>query len=291
MVKKIIVTGSGGQLGQEFYALKDSFEGYEIHFFNRANLDIADREAVIELFNKINPGYCINCAAYTAVDKAEQDSDAAFNINATGAQNLAAACAKQGTKLIHFSTDYVFDGWAKTPYKEDDKKAPLGVYGSSKASGEELVVAAAPESIIIRTSWVYSVYGSNFVKTMVRLMTEKQQVIVVADQWGSPTYAADLANAVLQIIENENWVSGLYQYSNEGVINWFQFAEAIKNYLGSSCVVHPISTDQYPTPTPRPKYSAMSKEKFVATFGLTLIPWRQSLHACLGKLQDTTLSK
>jgi len=288
MVKKILVTGSNGQLGQEFKALQKAFPDFKFYFLTRGDLDISNREEVARVFNNIAPHFCINCAAFTGVDAAEKEAQKSFAINATGAENLALASKGSNTKLIHFSTDYVFNGTAKMPYKEDSERAPLGIYGASKAKGEELVLDALPESIVIRTSWVYSVFGNNFVKTMVRLMSERDQLAVVADQQGSPTYAADLAEATMHIIKAQNWVGGIYHYSNDGAINWFQFASAIKELTGATCTINPIATAQYPTPAARPAYSVLAKEKIVATYGIQLLPWRESLQVCLARLTAAT---
>ncbi len=282
-MQKIVVTGSNGQLGQELQALSNLFLQKQFYFFNRTDLDISDKEAVNKIISDLKPDYCINCAAYTAVDKAETEPETAFKINASGAENLAAACAQHNTKFIHVSTDYVFNGAATFPYKEDDATHPIGVYGASKLRGEELVMAANPEAIIIRTSWVYSVYGNNFVKTMVRLMNSKEEINVVNDQWGTPTYAADLAAALLHITA-QKWSPGVYHFSNEGVINWFQFASAIKDCIHTFCKVHPITTAEYPTLTARPHYSVLAKEKIQTTFNLELVPWQESLCKCLDKL-------
>ncbi|HZH96225.1 MAG TPA: dTDP-4-dehydrorhamnose reductase [Flavisolibacter sp.] len=285
MVQNIIVTGSNGQLGRELQAVSNEFPSYKFHFFSRAELDIANQEQVAKVFENIAPHYCINCAAYTAVDKAEGERDAAFNINAGGARNLAAACTQHKAGFIHISTDYVFDGSATSPYKETHPTNPLGVYGASKLKGEENVFEANPESIIIRTSWVYSVYGSNFVKTMVRLMKDKPTLNVVADQWGCPTSAADLATAIMMVIPHATWTPGIYNFSNEGVINWFQFAEAIRDHIMSPCIVYPIPTTQYPTPAARPKYSVLDCQKIKDTFGIQATPWQSSLKICLDSLE------
>jgi len=283
-MKTILVTGSNGQLGQELQALSAQYPQYHFFHFSRQELNIADAAQVKEAFIKIKPQFCVNCAAFTAVDKAETAPEAAFLINESGVDNLAAACSLAGAKLIHISTDYVFDGSGSVPYREDDATNPLGVYGASKLAGEKAILGRLPESVIIRTSWVYSIYGSNFVKTMVRLMHEKPSLNVVSDQWGSPTHAADLAAAIMHIIEAAQWTPGIYNFSNDGVTNWHQFAEAIRSAIGSACTVSPIATEQYPTPAARPKYSVLSKEKITDTFGMTLLPWQQSLDECLKKL-------
>lgn len=284
MMKKIIVTGANGQLGKELQDLSSKFPEYTFYFFSRAELDIADINQVENIFNKIQPSCCINCAAYTAVDKAESESAAAFRINADGVKNLAEASVQHQTKLIHISTDYVFDGSNSDPYKEDHTTGPINVYGASKLKGEELCKQANPASIIIRTSWVYSTHGNNFVKTMVRLMEAKPELKVVDDQWGSPTYAADIAEAIMHIIQSNSWLPGIYHFSNDGVTNWYEFAKEIKESIQSSCLVLPIPTEQYPTPARRPQYSILDKEKIKTKYNIQLVPWKKSLHNCLNKL-------
>ena len=283
-MKNILVTGSNGQLGQELQELSKRLGDYRFLFYSRSELDIADAKQVTKVFAETAPDYCINCAAYTAVDKAEMERENAFAVNASGPANLAAVCKQTGTRFIHISTDYVFDGSGSEPYREEDTTGPLGVYGASKLEGETKSIAANPDAVIIRTSWVYSIYGANFVKTMMRLMSTKPGISVVEDQWGSPTWAADLASAIMDIIESNKWIPGIYHYSNEGKINWFQFADEIRVYTRSSCTVAPITTEQYPTPAPRPKNSLLSKEKIKRTYGVVIHPWKASLHACLDRL-------
>lgn len=282
----IIVTGANGQLGQELQRLAPDYPAYTFHFYSRAELDIADAEQVHRVFAAQSPAYCINCAAYTAVDKAESDKEAAYSINADAPKTLATACKDQGARFIHISTDYVFNGEGEQPYKEDDPTDPVNLYGASKLTGEELALQVNPDSVVIRTSWVYSSYGNNFVKTMLRLMQSRTEINVVADQTGSPTYAADLAEAIIQMIASGEWKGGVYHFSNEGVITWHEFAEAIQRYTHLDCTVHPIPTAQYPTPAKRPRYSVMAKEKIQQTYGITLVPWRSSLYRCLDLLKE-----
>lgn len=282
---KILVTGAGGQLGSELRDIAPYFPQHEFFFAGRKELDIADEKSIKNVFSVFAPDYCINCAAYTAVDKAETEKEQAFAVNATAVKNTAKASRQQATKLIHISTDYVFDGTATEPYKEEDTTNPLSVYGQSKLQGEIEVQKEAPSSVIIRTSWVYSSYGNNFVKTMLRLMQSRPEINVVDDQYGSPTYAADLAKALLDIIDKTNWQPGIYHYSNEGVTTWYGFAEAIKKMSGSACAVHPITTDQYPTAAKRPRYSVLNKEKIKTVFHVQLPYWEESLRTCLHKLE------
>jgi dTDP-4-dehydrorhamnose reductase len=283
----ILVTGSNGQVGSELQELSVSFPQYSFRFFSRTELAIDDGAAIRNIFATVKPDYVINCAAYTAVDKAESEKEQAIAINATAAGLLAKACRQAGAKFIHISTDYVFNGESETPLKEDAPVLPVNFYGQSKWKGEQEAIRENAESIIIRTSWVYSCYGKNFVKTMLRLMGEKEQVSVVADQYGSPTYAADLAEAIMLIISSGIWLPGIYHFSNEGVINWAEMAEEIRRQINSACTVQFITTEQYPTPAKRPRFSVMDKHKIVAAYNITLRPWQQSLQKCLRKLQHT----
>jgi dTDP-4-dehydrorhamnose reductase len=234
-----------------------------------------------DYFSVYHPAYLINCAAYTAVDRAEQEKDLAFQVNGEAVGVLAAICKENHTKFIHISTDYVFDGTATEPYKEDSPTNPQSVYGSSKLEGEKQAFEFNPDSIIIRTSWVYSEYGKNFVKTMVNLMKEKEEISVVNDQVGSPTYAADLAEIILQIVSSGKWIPGIYHFSNEGIISWFDFAVVIKELIGSHCKINPIPTYQYPTPAKRPAYSVLDTSKIRETFAVLLKNWKESVKACI----------
>lgn len=284
MKQKILVTGANGQLGSELKSVADAFPLFDFVFLTKEDLAIHDEAAVQQAFQSLHPQYCINCAAYTAVDKAETEKEAAFRVNAEAVGILAAACRKFNTRFIHVSTDYVFDGIATTPYKTDDPTDPQGVYGASKLEGEKLAMQHNSESIIIRTSWVYSEFGKNFVKTMLRLMSEKKVIGVVNDQKGSPTYARDLATAIMEIIYSQQWQAGTYHFSNEGIISWFDFAVTIGELSGSSCQVNPIPSSAYPTPAKRPAYSAMDISAIHRTFGIQLKPWKESLEACLGRI-------
>jgi dTDP-4-dehydrorhamnose reductase len=300
---KILVTGSDGQLGKELKGLAASFShpiaiGFEFIFLSKEDLPIHHFESVKNIFNVHRPQYCINCAAYTAVDKAESEKDLAFQINGEAVGILATVCKEYDCRFIHISTDYVFDGTASVPYKEDSSTNPQSVYGASKLEGEDLAMQFNPGSIIIRTSWIYSQFGKNFVKTMLRLMNEKEEVGVVNDQFGSPTYAADLAETILQIITGlpthlpiaigtPLTTHGIYHFSNEGVISWYEFALAIKELSGSKCKVNPITTPQYPTPAKRPAYSVLDKTKIQQTFGISLKDWKQSLETCLQRIKKS----
>jgi dTDP-4-dehydrorhamnose reductase len=285
--KRILVTGANGQLGQEIQRIATAYPGYEFEFLTREMLSIENDAQIKEKFKKIQPAFCINCAAYTAVDKAETDKDAAHSINAKAVGLLAIASKQHGARFIHVSTDYVFDGNATQPYKVNAPVNPQGVYGATKLEGEKLALSSNPESIIIRTSWVYSEFGKNFVKTMMRLMKEKESLNVVNDQSGSPTYAFDLAEAILEIISSGKWKAGIYQYSNTGIITWYEFALAIRELINAKCTVNPIPTSGYPTPAKRPAYSAMDTSLIANTFDIKLKPWKERLSACIDRLNTT----
>jgi dTDP-4-dehydrorhamnose reductase len=282
---QILVTGSNGQLGNELKECISSYRQFQFLFFDREQLPINNTQKVESILKEHQPMYLINCAAYTAVDKAESELELANEINGTAVGVLASAAQKNGTRFIHISTDYVFNGNASEPLNEGDEVDPVNAYGASKLLGEQLAFHNNPESIVIRTSWVYSFYGKNFVKTMMRLMNEKESIGVVNDQVGSPTYAADLAKAIMQIITSNKWVPGIYNFSNEGVISWFDFANEIKRLINSSCIVNPLTTEQFPTPAKRPKYSVLDKTKIQKTFSVQLTDWRQSLKECVDKLK------
>lgn len=282
---KILVTGANGQLGKELKQLSSSFPQFEFQFLSREDLPIHHFELVRNFFNAYHPAYLINCAAYTAVDRAESEKELAFQVNGEAVGVLAAVCKEKNCRFIHISTDYVFDGTVTTPYKEDHPTNPQSVYGASKLEGEQQAFQFNPDSIVIRTAWVYSEFGKNFVKTMLKLMSEREELSVVSDQVGSPTYAADLAAAILHIISSGKWQAGIYNYSNEGVISWYDFAVAIKELAGSNCKVNAIPTSAYPTPAKRPAYSVLDKSKIMATFDLPIPGWKKSLVTCLKRIK------
>ena len=279
--KNILVTGANGQLGMEFRELQKEFPLFRFLFASKDELSITDSTSIRSYFSQHAIDHCINCAAYTAVDKAETEKDIALQVNAAAVGNLAAVCKEYKTTFIHFSTDYVFNGTATEPYKPTDSTDPVNFYGQTKLEGEEFALTNNSDSIIIRTSWVYSSFGKNFVKTMLRLMAEKESIGVVADQYGCPTYAADLAHAVMQIISHDKIQPGIYHYCNTGIINWHQFATAVKEISNSSCMVNPIATSDYPTPASRPAYSALDNGLIAATFDLRIPGWRESLEQCI----------
>lgn len=281
--KTILVTGSGGQLGMEIWKLSDKYPSYNFLFTTKDQFAIDDFDQVKKFFEQQQIDVCINCAAYTAVDKAESEKEKAFSINADAAGNLANVCKAHQTQLIHISTDYVFNGNSTTGYKEADKISPINIYGESKLRGEELVLNNSPSAIIIRTSWVYSSFGNNFVKTMLRLFKERENINVVNDQYGCPTYAADLAGAIMMIVEQTDLdaKNGIYNYCNEGIITWYQFAQAIKEIVNSNCTINPIPTTSYPTPARRPQYSVLDTSKIKETFGISIANWKDGLIECL----------
>ncbi len=283
----ILVTGANGQLASELKELSSNLPGFKFLFTSKEDLPIEDVIALKSYFKNQPIQYCINCAAYTAVDKAESDWEKAFLINAEAVGNLAAICKMHDAKFIHISTDYVYDGSTAAPLKETDATGPLNVYGSSKLKGEDLALEKNPSSLVIRTSWVYSSYGANFVKTMLRLFKEKDKLNVVSDQIGSPTYAADLAAVIVLFIQkNENGqsLSGIYNYSNRGVTTWYEFALAIKELSNSPCGILPTITSAYPTPAQRPLYSVMDTSKVNGALQIDIPFWKDSLKKCMDKL-------
>jgi len=290
---KIFVTGANGQLGRELRVLAPESPQYDFFFFDRSTFPVEDPGAAQAFLTREHPAWLINCAAYTAVDKAESEKETAFEINGDAPGYLADACRKTSTRLIHISTDYVFDGSSATPLKETDPTGPVNTYGASKLEGERQALQQYPDgTLIIRTSWVYSEFGNNFVKTMIRLMKERPAINVVSDQIGTPTYAADLAAAILHIIgrstaapeHNPTFTPGLYHYSNEGQISWYDFALAIRDAIGSTCSVNPIPTAQYPTPAKRPHYSLLDKTRIREIYAIPIPDWYPSLLACLRRL-------
>lgn len=292
-MKKILITGANGQLGSELQELSVLYaDRFQFLFTDRSAFPLDEEKQMEAYFALHQPAYCINCAAYTAVDRAEVEQDLAMQVNGIAVGSIARLCTSYATRLIHLSTDYVFDGNSSVALSEDAPVHPVNFYGFSKLKGEELAVRFAPSSIIIRTSWVYSSYGNNFVKTMIRLMHQRPQIKVVADQIGAPTYAADLAKAILQIIEllelpgGESRSGGIYHYCNSGKISWFDFAMAIRNKIHATCEVLPIPSSEYPTPAKRPAFSLMATHKISQEFGIEITPWEESLDSCLLKLQQ-----
>ncbi len=283
----ILVTGANGQLGSELQMLSKDYN-YNFFFADRNTLDITNEKAINNFTQINNIDIIINCAAYTAVDKAENDKVNADKVNHLATEYLAQIAKVKNIKLIHISTDYVFDGKNYKPYNEDDITNPNGVYGYTKLAGEQAMQTINPKnSIIIRTSWVYSSFGANFVKTMLRLGKEKEQLRVIFDQVGTPTYAKDLAKAILDIIPNiKNKKVEIYNYSNEGVLSWYDFAKEIMRMAKLECQIDPIETKEYPTPATRPHYSLLNKAKIKKEFGIKIPYWKDSLDACLTTLEE-----
>ncbi len=293
MQHTILVTGANGQLGMELALLVSQYPAFHFVLTTRQDLPLDNFDLINKLIDKHQPKYVVNCAAYTAVDKAESDKELAHRINAEAPGVIAAACRRNNSKLIHISTDYVFNGNGQRPYKEDDPTDPVNYYGESKLLGEQQVMLQNPASIIIRTAWVYSQFGKNFVKTILRLVGEKEAINVVSDQYGTPTYAADLAETIMQIItvlDSETDPTGtshagIYHFSNNGIINWHEFALAIRDISGSKCKVNPIPASDYPTPARRPAYSVLDKSKISKEFNISIKPWRERLEACIKRIE------
>ena len=286
---RILICGANGQLGSEINELSSSFANLEFVFSDLPELDICNREMLAQFVSENQIKGIINCAAYTAVDKAEDDFKIAELVNATAVGNLVAIAEEQNLKLIHISTDYVFDGAVHIPYAEDCEVSPIGVYGATKRKGEEFVINSASESIVIRTSWLYSTFGNNFVKTMMRLGEEREELGVIFDQVGTPTYARDLAKTCLEIFSKEEKLDlkeKVYHFSNEGVASWFDFSKAIMEMGNINCNVKPIETKDYPTPAKRPHYSVMNKGKIKTDFGIEVPYWRDSLKECIEILKQ-----
>ena len=283
-IKKILVTGANGQLGSELKVLAPNYPQFDFIFTDIEDFPLDQTEVIISNFKNIQPDAVINCAAYTAVDKAEQEVEVADAINHLAIATLASLCKESGTKLLHISTDYVFDGTSAIAYKEDDQPNPKSVYGVTKLAGELACLKNCPESIIIRTAWVYSEFGNNFVKTMLRLMSERESLGVVNDQVGSPTYAADLAQVILTILDSQKWEAGMYHYSNAGEISWYDFAQDIKEIGQKTCEIKGIPASSYPTPAARPPYSLLDKSKIKAVYGIEPIDYKISLEKMMASL-------
>lgn len=278
----VLVTGANGQLGQALQSIAGNYRSIDFVFCSSSDLDITNKENCETVFNKINPDYCINTAAYTAVDKAESEPDKAQLINVFGVKNIAETCKEFDVKLIHISTDFVFDGTKNAPYNETDLPNPKGVYGQTKLDGEKAIQEVFSNYFIIRTSWVYSQFGNNFLKTMLRLASERDTISVVNDQIGTPTNAVDIAEALVQIILTDNQQPttnnyGIYHFSNEGQCSWYDFAKEIFRENNISINLQPIPTTSYPTPAERPKYSVLDKSKIKRVFGIEVKDWKERL--------------
>ncbi len=287
----ILVTGANGQVGSELQVLAANYPNWTFFFTDSSDLDITDSNVVFSFFKDNTPDACINCAAYTAVDKAESDEDTAYQVNVIGSKHLAEACSVHQTQLVQISTDYVYHNDQNTPFKETDTTNPQSVYARTKLEGEQIAARILPTTIIIRTSWVYSSFGHNFVKTMRRLGEERDQLGIVFDQIGTPTYARHLADAILQMlakIANDEIADvharGIYHYSNEGVCSWYDFAKAIFELSNIECTTKPIESSAYPTPAKRPPFSVLNKDKIKTNFDIEIPYWKEGLKECLDLL-------
>lgn len=287
-MKTVLITGANGQLGQALKQIAGDYPAFSFLYTDYTELDITNEEAVNAFFAQQEIHACINCAAYTAVDKAEAEEELAFRLNFEAVMHLANACQTNNARFIQISTDYVFDGKKNTPYTEEDDTDAQSIYGSSKLRGEATALGVNEDTIVIRTAWLYSQYGVNFVKRMRELMQEKDSLNVVFDQAGTPTYAVDLAQVLLSVlskaIDAPGTLGGVYHYSNEGVTSWYDFAIAIRDMSGLSCNIQPVTSDKYPTAAKRPAYSVFNKQKIKETFGLEVPYWRESLAVCLKHL-------
>jgi len=279
-----VVFGASGQLGQCLKRVSEERNIAGIVFPAEDQANILDTEKLRTVFEQHKPDYCINCAAYTAVDKAEDELELARKINKDGAENLARLCGEFGTTLIHISTDFVFAGTGNEPLSETDEAAPISVYGLTKLEGEQVIPPHTERYFILRTSWLYSEYANNFVKTMLKLGREREELRIIWDQIGSPTYAIDLAGCILTIIEDQNQQYGIYHYSNEGVASWYDFATAIFELSNTPVRTVPIRTAEYPTKATRPAFSVMDKTKAKTNLGVAIPHWRESLKVCLSRL-------
>ena len=283
-MSSILVFGAAGQLGQCLQHVAKERNTAGLVFLPEAEANILDEKVLQTVFARYQPAYCINCAAYTAVDKAEEEVEIARRVNKDGAANLARLCDEYGATLIHISTDFVFAGTGNQPLRETDEAAPISMYGLTKLEGEQAIAAHTSRFFILRTSWLYSGYASNFVKTMLRLGRERDELKVIWDQLGTPTYAIDLAGCIFTIVESQSRQFGLYHYSNEGVTSWYDFAKAIFELGNVPVRTLPIRTAEYPTKATRPAYSVMDKTKIKTALQLTIPHWRDSLKECLSRL-------
>lgn len=281
---RILVTGANGQVGRELRELAALHPEIEFFFQGREDMPLTNFEMIRTVFQTLQPDVLINCAAYTAVDQAEQEREMAFQVNAEAVGVMAALCHEHGCRFIHISTDYVFPGDANSPYVETDTTGPLNVYGASKLAGEQQAIALNPDAIVIRTSWVYASHGKNFVRTMVRLMTERTEVKVVNDQRGRPTYAKDLAGVLLTLATMKEVPGGIYHFANAGAATWFEFAATIGRQIVTSCAVLPIPSSAFPTPAKRPAYGVLDTSKIEALTGIRPRPWEEAVGECLDKI-------
>lgn len=280
-MKTILVTGSKGQLGNEMQLAAVRYPQFNYLYTDVDELNICDKMALNAFVKANSIDFIVNCAAYTAVDKAEDDVDLCYKINSDAVRNIGEVASENDIKVVHVSTDYVFDGTNYLPYSEDQEVCPATVYGKSKLAGEQALTQSCTDSVIIRTAWLYSSFGNNFVKTMIKLGAERDTLNVIFDQVGTPTYAADLADAILSVISAENFIPGIYHFSDEGVCSWYDFTKSIHKIAGISCNVKPIETKDYPARTPRPHYSVLNKAKIKLTYGIEIPHWEESLEKCI----------
>lgn len=287
MAKTILITGANGQLGREMRRVLDGDINFYPIYTDVDELDITNASAIEAYLASNSVDYIVNCAAYTAVDAAESNVELCTKLNTEAPSLLAQAAAKHGARFIHISTDYVFDGTSCRPYREDDKVCPASVYGSTKAEGERRIMEIAPDSIIIRTAWLYSPHGKNFVKTMIELGKTRESLRVVCDQVGTPTYALDLASVVASFVASDLWQPGIYHFSDEGAISWYDFTMAIHRLAGiTTCYVLPCLSKDYPTPASRPHYSVLDKSKIKSTLGIEIPYWEDSLRDCIQRIKN-----
>lgn len=288
-MKTLLITGSKGQLGNEMQIAAKNYPEFKFIFTDVEELDICNKTALQYFVAENGVDFIVNCAAYTAVDKAEDDAELCYKINRDAVRNIAEVAGENGLKVVHISTDYVFDGTNHIPYTENDAVCPATIYGKSKLEGENILQQIiSRQAIIIRTSWLYSSFGNNFVKTMLKLGREREKLTVIFDQIGTPTYAAELANVILKVISHKDFVEGIYHFSNEGVCSWYDFTKSIHRLANIQCDVQPIESKDYPTRTPRPNYSVLNKAKIKLVYGLTIPHWEESLVKCIGILNQTS---
>lgn len=279
----VLVTGASGQLGQALKSIGSQYDEVEFYFSDSLEGDITEISRLRSLFEAVKPHFCINAAAYTAVDKAESEPEKAHLVNVAGAANLASVCLEKGCVLVHVSTDFVFDGKSDKPYQEQDRTDPQGVYGRTKRDGELEIQKILDRYFIVRTSWVYSEFGNNFMKTMLRLSKERDEISVVQDQVGTPTYAVDLAHALVKMVLSGKTVYGVYNFSNEGITSWYGFAKEIFDQTSALVKLHPIPTSAFPTPAKRPAYSVLDKTRIATVFGIEPRDWKMALKEALSK--------
>ena len=283
-MKNVLITGANGQLGNEMRVLSEANKEYTYFFTDVAELDICNEQAVMDFVKANDIKVIVNCAAYTAVDKAEENVELCTKLNADAVGYLAKAAEVNGTEFVQISTDYVFDGTAHIPYQETEPTCPNSVYGSTKLAGEQNALTLCSRSMVIRTAWLYSTFGNNFVKTMIRLGKERDTLGVIFDQVGTPTYARDLARAIFAAIR-QGVVQGVYHFSNEGVCSWYDFTKAIHRIAGiTDCKVNPLHTEEYPTPAKRPHYSVLDKTKIKNTYQIEILYWDDSLKECISQM-------